>query len=193
MGEKSSPVSGWKPAVRTGRAESSQRGRSPVRPSEPPTGGPRPRPDHSHLSLEELRAYRAGLHNEENQISYLRRVVQARIDLLESTGADQQDLARYGVVFDRATAGPGSLLRQMLPPDEVPRVPPTAGLWDKRSNLRDPAVREHLLNRLRDAERQLSAYRAVLHHHLDAATTALILRYREDPAQSLDLLPQYGR
>jgi hypothetical protein len=167
-------------------------GRAPTR-SSTAAEGRQSRPDHSHMTLDELRMFRTGLRNEENRISYLRRVVQARIDLLESTGADREGVARFGEVFDRARSGPGSLLRHTLPPGEVPEVPDMSGLWSEPVDPDDSMARDRLLELLRKAERQLSDYRAVLHHHLDVATVGLIRRYQADPTQSLSLLPDDRR
>ena len=46
-----------------------------------------------------------------------------------------------------------------------------------------------MVTRLRDAERELSAYRRSLHERLDAATGELISRYRDEPALALKALP----
>lgn len=142
------------------------------------------------LDLDQLRAFRVGLRNEENQISYLRRVVHARLDHLERTGRDLDGLDRYRDVFESARAGPGSHLSVVLPPGEVPRVPDMADVWGTAVDPTDATGYRSVVERLEQAERELSEYRAQLHRYLDAATAELITRYREDPSQTLSLLPR---
>ena len=54
----------------------------------------------SHLSLPALRDYRQTLGQEENRVSYWRRLIQARMDLIDLQGGDDTDTTRasaYGV------------------------------------------------------------------------------------------------
>lgn len=141
------------------------------------------------LDLFSLRELRAELTDYETRVSYWRRLLQARLDLLASgrQGHDLQQLAR-------ALADAPSRSRRManltvLPPDQVPPLPDVAHLWEE---VPPPgADTTDYEGRLRDMERQLSELRRGLHQSIDAAHRALIERYRADPALALTILPRH--
>ena len=66
-------------------------------------GGPRPVPERkahfAHLTLDALRGYRAALGEEEGRVSYWRRILQARLDLLRAGGTlrHKELLAPFGL------------------------------------------------------------------------------------------------
>jgi hypothetical protein len=138
------------------------------------------------LTMAELRGYRARLREEEDRVSYWRRVVHARVDLLEA-GRD----ASGGLGLDqleRALGETGSgarreALLRVRAFDPLPELPVLAEIWHLDT---DPAA---TVARLGEASEQLSAYRTALHRRIDAATEELVTRYRREPALALGLLP----
>jgi hypothetical protein len=69
-------------------------------------------------------------------------------------------------------------------------LPDLEQLWDRCPAPADRAGLARLAHDLKQAERELSDYRTAVHRRLDAATTELIARYCEDPAQCMAALPQ---
>ena len=164
------------------------------------TGGGRPVPERSadfaHLTLPALRAYRRTLTHEESRVSYWRRLIQARLDVLrDDDGQTPQPLDRDKVERLRgvlAEARPGEsrqALVSIVPIDDIPPLPDLEELWSREVRPEDPAHSAALLKDLAFAELQLSAYRTALHARLGAATHELIARYREDPSLCLTALP----
>jgi hypothetical protein len=164
-------------------------------PTPRPRSGTRPEPlrspEFDHLPLEGLRAYRAALTQEENRVSYWRRIVQARLDLLrtgERYSSDDMGQLR-NVLASSRNATQRTALVEVQPVDDVPPLPDLAALWDREPIPGDEAHNEKLVADLAAAEAHLSAYRAALHKRLATSTQELVARYRENPAQSLHLLP----
>ena len=148
---------------------------------------PRHAPELLHLSLDELRAYRQELVTEEIRVSYWRRILQARLDLIIGDN-DATALRRLGAVLTEHEVYSRRLaVQQMHEPGGAPPLPDLAMLWDtsQLGEDDDGAV----VSRLADAEHQLSSYRRSLHLRLDAATGELIARYHDDPALALTALP----
>ncbi|HVQ18026.1 MAG TPA: hypothetical protein VMT27_03195 [Actinomycetes bacterium] len=144
-----------------------------------------------HLPLPALRAYRQALTAEENKVSYWRRLIQARMDLIELKGGDDSvRLERLRLALSETRVGAGRrALVEVLPVDDVPPLPDLNGLWAREATSDDPDASAQLRRDLAFAELQLSAYRAALHRRLTNATTELIARYREDPTLALTALP----
>jgi hypothetical protein len=137
---------------------------------------------HDALSLSELREYRARLREEEDRVSYWRRVVHARLDLLRAGSDTSGSLTRAQLeraLGDTATGHRREALLRVRAFDPLPDLPVLAEVWD----LGDEASA-----RLEAASEQLSAYRGALHARIDAATAALIARYRQDPSLALGVL-----
>ena len=147
--------------------------------------------DYAHLSIEGLRLYRKALADEESQVSYWRRILQARLDVLSSgTGGREVDRTRLAPVLSSERVGAGRrALVEVLAVDDIPPLPQLAELWDRRVEDGDEAGRAALELDLRDAEVQLSAYRAALHARISESTGELIARYREQPSLCLTVLP----
>lgn len=138
-------------------------------------------PELAVLALDELRAYRRELLLEESRVSYWRRLLHARMDLVAQ---DTRSMDRVRAVLnEHASASQRLAMAPIVDADEKPPLPDLAVLWE--SDAED----ERLLPRLADAEHELSAYRRSLHRRLDAATAELIARYREEPALALRALP----
>jgi hypothetical protein len=151
-------------------------------------------PAFAHLSLDELRTYRQTLLVEEDRVSYWRRILQARLDLLragETRSPDDVGQLRSVLgseqVNDRRQA-----LVTIVPADDVPPLPDLARLWATSPDPRDAAAQAVLDYELATAETELSAYRSALHRRLSAATLELIARYREQPRLCLRALPLPG-
>jgi hypothetical protein len=159
------------------------------------TPAPRPRPERSddfvHLSLNRLRSYRQALTEEENRVSYWRRIVQARLDLVRAgaTG-DPAHAANLRQVLTQASETTGrKALVTVVPIDDIPPLPDLAGLWERDVRPGDDKHNEQLAHDLAIAERELSEYRAALHARIAAATAELIARYRDQPGLCLTALP----
>ena len=156
--------------------------------------GARPVPqrsaDFAHLTLEGLREYRRTLANEEAKVSYWRRIIQARLDMLRAGTLGSTDGAHLRpVLTDARVAGSRNALVEVLPIDDIPPLPKLAELWERRVAEDDAAGFASLDADLDDAEKQLSAYRKALHKRIADATGELIARYREQPELCLSVLP----
>jgi hypothetical protein len=167
-------------AVRAGTAP------SPRKPAVRPT--PERTEEHAHLSLPELREYRKVLSAEESRVSYWRRILQARLDLVLAGSHGDSDTLRPVLTDQRVGAGRRALV-EITPVDDIPPLPDLAELWDRFVDLSDEAAVAALAEDLGEAERQLSEYRSVLHRRLGAATSELIARYRDEPTLCLSALP----
>jgi hypothetical protein len=146
--------------------------------------------DFDHLSIGDLRNYRAALAEEENRVSYWRRIIQARLDVVRAgeTGAARVDNLRNVLADAHLTSSRGALVT-IVPIEDVPPLPDLAELWEREPRAADPAHNEILARDLSTAEAQLSAYRNALHGRITGSTDELIARYREDPGLCLLALP----
>ena len=146
--------------------------------------------DFDHLSIGDLRNYRSALAEEENRVSYWRRIIQARLDVVragESGGARVDNLRN--VLADAQLTSSRRALVTIVPIEDVPPLPDLAELWEREPRAADPAHNEILARDLSNAEAQLSAYRNALHRRITGSTDELIARYREDPGLCLLALP----
>ena len=156
-----------------------------------PRALPRPVPqrssDYAHLTLDALRSYRKALSAEEGKVSYWRRIIQARLDVLREGKNLDTDHLRPVLTDDRVASGRAALV-EVLDHDDIPPLPNLAELWDRQVEPGTPAEAD-LDRDLSVAEAQLSAYRAALHRRIGDATGELIARYREQPSLALTALP----
>ena len=159
---------------------------------------PRPVPElldtHVHLGLDELRSYRGALQSEEGRVSYWRRILQARLDVVQAGrtlgGTTNLDVRTLSPVLGERRVGAGRIaLIQVLPDDDIPPLPNLRELWERRVAPDDADAAAGLQQDLQDAEQQLSAYRTALHVRLGDATGELIARYRQQPGLCLSSLP----
>jgi hypothetical protein len=148
-------------------------------------------PDFAHLSLDGLRAYRRALSTEEGRVSYWRRIIQARLDLVRAaeagTVATSQNLR--GVFAEARVDSGRKALLTVVPIDDMPPLPDLVDLWARAAQPGDIDGTRALARDLAKAEAQLSAYRTALHKRLASATGELIARYREQPTLCLSALP----
>jgi hypothetical protein len=164
-------------------------------------GGPRPVPErqerYAHLTLDQLRAYRRALGEEEGRVSYWRRILQARLDVLRAglDGGSARDVdtraLRPVLTDDRLGSGRQALV-EVVPVSDVadfPPLPEVQELWDREPAPDDVVELRRFEADLGRAERQLSDYRAALHSRIAEATGELIARYREQPSLCLSVLP----
>lgn len=145
------------------------------------------------LSLEELRAYRQRLTAEEERTSYWRRLVHARMDVLEAESHVDGTLSIDDLVRVLGDTGSGQVRTQLLrirPADPLPELPALTEMWDNEVDPHSPDEVAAALERLRGAERKLTEYRRALHERIDEATAELIVRYRENPSAALSVLPE---
>lgn len=145
--------------------------------------------EHAHLSLEELRDYRKALTAEESNVSYWRRIIQARLDLVRAGSSISYGENLKPVLTDERVGAGRRALVEILPIDDIPPLPDLASLWDRTADPADAEATTALADDLFAAEQQLSEYRRALHQRLSAATAELIARYRDEPTLCLSALP----
>jgi hypothetical protein len=144
------------------------------------------------LPLARLRDYRSELREEEHRVSYWRRLLQARLDMVAAghLGSGSLTPRQIGVALgDRGRRRERLALIVLEVGDELPELPELGRLWATPLGGGDPDEDAHVIGALAEAEAQLSTYRVTLHTLLDAATRELIRRYHDDPAACLDVLP----
>jgi hypothetical protein len=147
----------------------------------------------SELSLDALRAYRRRLADEEERVSYWRRLVHARIDVLEAESGTGSPLSIEDLVRVPGDTGSGRSRHALIgfrAADPLPDLPVLSEMWVTEVDPHDAAQVEDALVRLRTAEKQLTTYRHALHERIDEATRELILRYRQNPLAALAVIPQ---
>lgn len=140
------------------------------------------------LTLEELRAYRRRLAHEEERVSYWRRLLHARIDVLEAQAHQERALTIEELVRVLGDTGSGrgrTALVSVHAADPLPDLPVLEEIWVTDIDPNDKAAVTEAVDRLRTAERQLTDYRRALHERLDTATEELIGRYRVEPTSAL--------
>jgi hypothetical protein len=157
-------------------------------------GAARPVPirnaDYAYLSIDALREYRRALTAEEGKVSYWRRILQARLDVVQAGSGRELDQEHLRPVLTSERVGAGrQALVEVLPVDDIPPLPSLGELWDRRVARGDVAEQARLEEDLRLAEAQLSAYRNALHRRIGDATGELIARYRDQPSLCLSVLP----
>ena len=146
--------------------------------------------DFDHLSIGDLRNYRTALAEEENRVSYWRRIIQARLDVVRAgeTGAARVDNLR-NVLADAHLTSSRRRARHHLADRRRPAAARPCLAVGTGAASRRPAHNELLARDLANAEAQLSAYRNALHRRITGSTDELIARYREDPGLCLLALP----
>lgn len=146
-------------------------------------------PELAYMTLGRLRAYRDSLLVEELRVSYWRRIVQARRDLLRA-GATEGDRDAIAAVLtgDRGRHGRRMMLA-LHPAAGPPVLPGLPELWALPVDVSDDDAAADLFVRLGEAESVLSSYREALHRRLNRATADLVARYHDEPRLCLVALP----
>lgn len=150
--------------------------------------GTRPAPerhqDFDHLALDELRAYREKLAQEETRASYGRRVLQIILaDLREGRGAEATRSALHRALD--LEAGRSALLER-VPAGGLPQISARVRRLDATASGVEPAS---ALAALAATDRQLGEYQEAVRVRVAAATAELIARYRERPTLAVRALP----
>jgi hypothetical protein len=127
---------------------------------------------------------RESMRLEERRVSYWRRLVQGRIDLVRAGLAGKQpsldDLATPGRTNTAAARSPVAVdLVDRLGTNPLRTV---QELWEHPVPWQDSGELAGLEHRLVELETELSAYRRLLHERIDASTGELIRRYQRDLA-----------
>lgn len=148
------------------------------------------------LTLSALRAYRRKLADEEDRVSYWRRLVHARLDVLAAEASQDgplglDTLAR--VLGDTGAGRTRNALVRVRAAEPLPDLPVLEEMWVGGVDADDPAAVATAVERLRAAEQQLTSYRHALHQRIDEATAELIERYRREPASALVALEKGAR
>ena len=161
-------------------------------PSKRPT--PRRRGEFEHLQLGALREYRATLTDEEGRVSYWRRVIQARLDLVRAFAGGGAPTDNLRDVLSGLTVWSSrGALATFVGDVDLPALPNLAELWSRDPRRGDVEHNGALEAELAMAEEQLSSYRTILHEQLSAATEDLIARYHDEPSLCLIALPRGER
>ncbi len=162
--------------------------------------GPDPTDDMSSISVGEIRTQRDECRRVEDKVSYLRRLVQGRLDIVESdlrrreAGTSPSDMPSLveqlpGILSDRVRgpgAGPGRLPTSILIPEdddllvELDTVA-SPGALDSLSSLSDEEV-EALAASFRELEHRVSERRRALFSRIDALQAELARRYKTGEA-----------
>lgn len=163
----------------------------PNRPTADRQTPPERDPQFAHLSLDGLREYRSALTHEESRVSYWRRIIQARLDIVSNNarGGSTGVADLRNVFAERRGGAHRTAALSVMPADDMPPLPDLGKLWSREPDPNDPNVTAALIHELSKAETQLSAYRTAVHRQLAAATAELIARYREQPDLCLSALP----
>jgi len=142
------------------------------------------------LALPDLRDLRSQLAHEETQVSYWRRIIQARLDVVRSHLPDATPVADLARLLTDSRSSVTRLAHiDVQPVDDIPPLPDLAEIWSRQVDRHDQAMLAALEEDLSEAEAELSAYRRELHHRIDLFTDELIARYREQPLLALQILP----
>src|SRR5689334_13928802 len=152
-----------------------------------------PAVDLASLTLADLRAYRHSLEAEEDRVSYWRRLVHARIDLLAAESANDHPLTLTDLVRVLGDTGTGRSRQALVgvrASEPLPDLPELTEMWATDVDPHDESQVADAVDRLNRAERQLTDYRRALHQRIDEATAELIQRYRADPLAALSVIPE---
>jgi hypothetical protein len=150
-------------------------------------------PHLAEVSLDGLRAYRQRLTDEEDRVSYWRRLAQARLDILVAESHTEGSLSLEDLVRVLGDTGAGvrrTALLSVRAGEPLPDLPVLSEMWHTEIDPSDTRAVQSAIEALRIAERQLTTYRRDLHSRIDEATGELISRYRENPTRALIALPK---
>ncbi len=149
--------------------------------------------EYDDMSLDDLRHLRQQLNDQEGRVSYWRRILQARLDLLVDgvthNGATIDGLNR---VLNKQLRRPQrTAMLSLAPTNGSAPLPVLAELWERVIEPY-PADQAAFATDLRNAALELSEIHCRLHDQLDTVTGQLVARYHSDPALALRALPTRG-
>lgn len=158
--------------------------------------------DPAKLSLDELRALRTRMQHDDDALSYVRRLVQARLDLVNAerrqrvTGHELNVTEDLPVILGQHLTGGGDgLARPPRPTDDASGHPLAVELDELCSRLGGNHVEQlsdaeldELASALDDFEHARSHERHELFARLDALSAELVRRYRDGEASVDGLL-----
>ena len=183
--------------TRAAEAKARRAARKAARAAAPP---PERDSAYDRYSLSDLREVRQELTDEETRVSYWRRIIQARLDIVQSDLPEHDPVADLGRVLAEATVVRRRIVNLTVhPTDTVPPLPDLAEVWARHVDRDDAVGTDRLVRDLGKAEHELSEFRRDLHRRIDEITAELIARYREQPLLALQILPtdplhrHYGR
>ncbi|MFF5976684.1 ABC transporter substrate-binding protein [Streptomyces sp. NPDC012769] len=194
--------SGPVPLIRAGGSVGGGVGRPPVQRSAAPGLSDRPQPDLAALRLPELRALRREAQGDEADLSYVRRMLQGRIDILRAELARRSDpeapvLDRLSEILADTPSRPGAVARSArhvtlsTPRSEEYRRLAAEMLSEVELSDLTARTDEELhtaMGRLAGYEQQVSRRRQQLQRTADDCSAEIARRYREGEAQVDDLL-----
>lgn len=140
------------------------------------------------MTLDDLRRRRDHVREEEEEVSYRRRLLHAQLDIVEASTA-ARDLGSLEVMLAevlRDAPTPGGDVRSVAVEgghDDVDLAPLPSDLLDLSQDERD-----ELVARLREDEQATSDRRRALLDELDALQAELVQRYRRDGVDARSLL-----
>ena len=141
------------------------------------------------VPLADLRRMRTGLGEEESRVSYWRRILQARLDLIRSKDEVSVQVSKLNRVLADARVSHRRVAALSVEPlTDLPPLPDLAELWERLVDESDPKAKARMIENLEQAESDLSDYRRNLHQRIDRVTAELIARYREEPKLALTAL-----
>lgn len=153
------------------------------------------------LPLADIRERRREAEQEETDLSYLRRVLQGRLDILRAEMArrsgEETDLVQAlpRILADDMASGPRGLGRHVSSEPsraDAHRRHVEAMIADvdlSNPQAHDDASLRAVLTRLEDEERRVSVQRRAVQGVMDALTAEITRRYRDGDADPSDLLP----
>ena len=157
--------------------------------------------DPAELSLDELRALRNDLQRDDDALSYVRRLVQARLDLVNAerrqrvTGHEMNVAEDLPVILGQHLTGGGGLARPPRPTEDASEHPLSLELDNLCSRLGANHVEklsddelDTLSTALDGFEHLRSQERHELFARLDALSAELVRRYRDGEASVDGLL-----
>lgn len=152
------------------------------------------------LPLVELRSLRARLQQDEDAVSYVRRLAQARLDLLEAE-IGRRDSSRSPsvstgelpvILGSHLTGGPARPPRPAVDASDHPLALALDELWAEHGGTDLHTLTDEELTALRTDlrlfEQQRSAERKALFGRIDTLSAELVRRYREGEADVEGLL-----
>lgn len=159
---------------------------SKPRPEAPPLD-----PAYASYSLRDLRALRRELGDEESRVSYWRRIIQARIDLIAAGNRNDDIVARLTQVLSQSNTINRRLANLAVRPNHYTEpLPDLQRLWTTVVDPDDEPATAAFMADLNAAEKELSRVRREILDRLNEATGQLIARYHQDPLLALSALPR---